>query len=181
MKAKVWIMIGVLIIAFAAMVTPVMAGTSGQVGAQGDQGQHYDITIDNASLLFGTFAIGSNVISPTHPDTHTPGQWAVIKQFYTNEDTWYLKVAGDNAKMTKGSHTLNAVMTIKNATDQTGSGITGWGSAQPLTTIATRLVNGAGPFSATDIPLYIEQTVAGTDPADTNYAMTITVSYSTGA
>jgi len=29
--------------------------------------------------------------------------------------------------------------------------------------------------------LYIEQTVSATDPADTGYAMTITVSYSTSA
>jgi hypothetical protein len=179
MKTKIWIMAGVLIIALATMAVPVMAGDSGTIGATGEQSQHYDITIDNATLQFGTFALASNTISPTHPDT--AGNWAVLKGFYTNDDTWSVKVAGDNAKMTHGSHALNAAMTIKNATDQSGSGITGWGSAQTLTTTATTLVHGTGSLSATDIPLYIEQTVTATDSADNGYAMTITVSYSTSA
>jgi hypothetical protein len=178
MKTKIWIMVGVLIIAFATMAVPVMAGTGGTIGASGDQISQYDITIPNDTVSFGDFAIASNKISPDHPGAD--GKWAVIKGFYTTDPIWFVKVNGNHLKMTDGTHPLGASMTIKNATDQSGSGITGLGSALTLTTDATTLVSGSAALGSTDIPLYIEQTVAASDPIG-HYTMTITVSYSTTA
>ncbi len=179
MKTKLLIIVGLMVIVAALMVAPVMAGNT--VTASGNDQQSYSLTVANNSLSFGTFIIGSNVISPTYPDQGGNNEFGVI-QMSTNDNSWYVKVNGGTSYMTSShSYTLADPMTIQNATDLTASGITGQATPMTLTTTATNLLVGSHSIGPTNIPLYLQQTVGPTDTADTGYSMTITVTYAAGA
>jgi hypothetical protein len=50
MKTKIWIMVGVLIIAFATMAVPVMAGETGTAAITGDVPTSVDIVLNQSSI-----------------------------------------------------------------------------------------------------------------------------------
>ncbi|MFZ1127430.1 hypothetical protein [Methanoregula sp.] len=170
MKTKLWIIVGVLIIAFAAMVAPVMA--DGTVTTSGNQPTNASVSILNASTNFGSFTVGTDTISPSHYNTSVG--FPVI-DVYSNENQWYVKVNGNNAEMTNGVYTLANPLTIQNATPVTD--ITGVASPLTLTTSATQLLMGS-PVDETYVPLVLQQPIIPTDTAANGYQMVITVAYS---
>jgi len=151
------------------------------VTASGNDQESYSLTVLNSTLSFGTFAIGSNVISPTSPDQGGNKEFGVI-QMSTSDNTWNVQVNGGTKYMTSlHSYTFATPMTIQNATDLTASGIAGKADPMTLTTTPTRLMEGTQPIGKTNIPLCLQQTVESTDTADTGYSMTVTVTYADGA
>jgi len=173
MKTRTLVLIGVLIIALAAMAMPVMAD---DVGVSGDLGSGGTFTVTNQTLKFASFAPGStNYISPTALDS-IGSNFASIHMTDINDPAWHIDVSGTNSGyMTTGSYTLGSAMGIKNATAV--SGIGGITAPQALTGSAAQLFTGGVLTGTTDIPLELSQAVAVGDTAATGYAITVTVQY----
>lgn len=171
MKTKILVIVGILIIAFAAMVAPVMAADPVQIS--GGTASTFSFTMVNTSLTFGTFAAGSNYISPSHPDT--VAKFAVV-DLTTNAGAWTISQKGLNSgHMANGGHTLAAALGIKNASVISGTTL-GQTSALALTGSDLPLFTGT-LIEQTYIPLEISQVVTAADPYDTGYANTITFTY----
>jgi len=175
MKEKVLVIAGLLALACIAMVVPVMA--DGNVGANGSQASNFSVTVTNTSVNFGTFTVGSNTISPTHPDSHS--NFSVV-QVYSNDPNWYVQVSGSNSGHMKSSagYTLFNALTIQNATVVTGGinsplTLTGSGTGKDLLTET--------PLNPTDVPVTLEQTIIPTDTAASDYAISISIVYSVSA
>ena len=73
MKTKSLIIVGILIIAFAAMVAPVMGD---DVSVTGATSSTMSFEVKNLTLDFGTFVVGTNYISPSYPDADAAKRFA---------------------------------------------------------------------------------------------------------
>ena len=165
-------LVGILIIAFAVMVVPVMGD---DVSVTGDTSSTFHFEVINQSLDFGTFIMGTNYISPSYPDTSATPTFAVVN-VTTNDAAWTISQAGlNNGKMTQGSNTLAAALGIKNASVISGT-TTGQTSPLALTGGTVVLFSGT-PIDLTYIPLELSQVVSTTDPYAIGYTNTITFTY----
>jgi hypothetical protein len=182
MKAKSLVLIGVLIIALAAMAAPVMAGSgSGSSDAQGTQGANVSFSVVNGSITFGSFTVGPNSILPTGTAAFP------VVSMYSNEATWSVTVRGNNAKMTTTSpvYTLNSPLKIQAYSITPVPGYTQVSSNQmpsltDLTTTATTFVQGSGALNMENTTVGLQQTVSPLDigaGSGNPYKMTITFDY----
>jgi hypothetical protein len=80
MKTKVFILIGILIIAFAAVVAPVMAGTSGTTTITGNPAKTISITVNGPAISLNLDPTASPAVDSTHEtldvSSNTPS-WTV--------------------------------------------------------------------------------------------------------
>jgi len=161
MKTKLLIIAGLLVIAFAVMITPVMAGNT--IAASGEQGSQYTLSVGSSTTDFGTFSLGQNF--------NTANSVTVT----TNDGTWSLTASGD--KMISGSTYLTDPISIKNQTDLSASGITGEAIPVSITSGGQQFVTGtSSQLTGTTIPLYLGQFIHMGDPKG-SYSTTITISY----
>jgi hypothetical protein len=184
MKTKSLVLIGVLIIALAAMAAPVMADTSTGGSAGGTQDVNASVSMNNASVNFGSFAVGSNVISPSHFGASGFPEIVV----YSNENAWHINVVGTHNLMQSGEgYTLANAMNIAtvsgSSTGDVGS-INYFSHDTPstltTTTPGTNFIGGTA-MDRGNVSLSLSQTVIPKDKASSSYSMGITVNYASGA
>jgi hypothetical protein len=172
MKTKIWIMVGVLIIAFATMAVPVMADLPGDQsgGASGTQEQNASISWNNGNFDFGNFVIGDNINS-------TP-QLIV----YSNEAAWSVYLYSNPNPMQTSSgptYTLANKMQVKNNAGSI-TGITNLNTTYTdigSSSSKTKLINGTPIYQST-VPLAFKQTIIPIDTASTLYHTVLVLSYS---
>lgn len=180
MKTRTLVLIGVMIIALAAIAMPVMAdqGTT----LNGNVPSQLSFNLENTSLTFPTpftNATNPHVISAASLDSAS--KFASVN-ISTNDPTWHVTIISDKAggKLTSGTDSLKYPLYIEMdgahglTTSQTdwlaipatgGSAATFFGNSSTVGT------------DTTEIPLLIRQVVHTTDPAHTNYAIGITLAY----
>lgn len=174
MKTKPLIIAGILIIALAAIAVPVMAGTPGPAGggATGNQDTNATLSLNNGSANFGTFAIGTNLISASNAKAFPE---VVVA---SNEAAWSLTMIGSPNPMSTGTYTLANPLKVRNEMG-TITGITN--DLASYTTIPTagtscKLMHGT-PIYQSWVPLGLQQEIIPIDTAANNYATTITITY----
>lgn len=184
MKTKLWIIAGVLIIAFAAMVAPVLAVGTQSLSATANDQATVTFTVTNSSPTTLTFGTGifnlaaNNTISKSYPDHN--GHFPVV-QVQTNENPWYI-TAVDN---TNNGHMKSGSLILANATGIQAENVAGAYATQsvpnlvPLSGSAQAILSGSAVVpSITDIAsLKIDQYVSTGDTAANNYAIAITLAY----
>jgi hypothetical protein len=141
----------------------------------GDQQSNVSVSINNASVSFGNFVVGSNTISSSSYSQVNGGFPEIV--VYSNENSWHISVAGTHTTMT-GTYSLAQPMTIATGTitgDTTG--LTGTSSQTTLTTGGLSSFISGGPMNRANISLSLVQPVLPTDRAASDYAMGIIVTY----
>jgi hypothetical protein len=175
MKTKSLVIVGIMIIALAAMAVPVIAGTPGEVGggATGNQDTNATLAVNNASANFGTFAIGSNLISASN-DKSFPE--VVVA---SNEAGWSVSMWANPNPMSTGTYPLANPLKIKNEMG-TISGITN--QLPAFTTISTnsgsqtKLISGT-PIYRSNVTLAFQQEIIPIDTAADGYATVLHITY----
>jgi hypothetical protein len=174
MKTSSLVIVGILIIALAAMAVPVMAGTPGPVGggASGNQDTNATLSLNNASANFGIFAIGSNLISSSNNKAFPE---IVVA---SNEAAWSLTMTATPNPMKAGTYTLANPLKVKN---EMGSitGITNDLNSYttiPLSGTSCKLMNGT-PVYQSFVPLGLQQDIIPIDTAASSYATVISITY----
>lgn len=170
MKTKVSVLMGLLIIAFAAMVMPVMAANTGTAIITGNPPVKMDITVDGGITNWG---LDPSVTQPITDST------SVTMDVMTNSKSWVVSVrdALDGGKTSAGfmeeytgaaygTQTLTNALVVGAATPVTvayftGSEVTLSGTDQAFAT-SDGLAHAAG--NHLDIPLTFKQTVLIADP-----------------
>jgi hypothetical protein len=181
MKTRSLVLIGVMVIALAAMAMPVMAdgeNTGGTAG--GSQNANVSIDMNNKTPNFGIFVIGNNVISPSHYST---GGFPEIVVF-SNENSWQVSVLGNHDFMTSTaeSYNLSKQMTIatvsSSATGETTgfTGNTDGGKTLSLISPGNSFITG-GSMDRGNMSLSLTQNVIPRDKASSTYSMAINVVY----
>jgi|WetSurMetagenome_2_1015567.scaffolds.fasta_scaffold22653_3 hypothetical protein len=175
MKTKSLVIVGIMIIALAAMAVPVMAGTPGDVGggASGNQDTNATLAVNNASANFGTFAIGANLISASN-DKSFPE--VVVA---SNEAGWSVSMWANPNPMSTGVYTLANPLKVKNEMASI-SGITN--ELPSFTSISTnsgsqtKLISGT-PIYQSNVTLAFQQDIIPIDTAANNYATVLHITY----
>jgi hypothetical protein len=178
MKTKLLVLI-VLIITLAWISAPVMAyGTGGSAG--GTQDVNVSISMNNASVNFGSFIVGTNSISPSH---YSIGGFPEIV-VYSNENSWQINVVGTKNLMSSTENYVLAnpmqIATVS-ATGDSGA-LTLHPTLAGLTTTSPgdNFVQGTAMDRA-NVSLSLSQVVIPKDKASNSYSMGITVTYNTVA
>jgi hypothetical protein len=174
MKTKLLVLI-VLIIALAGIAVPVMAGTPGDAsgGATGTQDTNATLSLNNASANFGTFAVGTNLISASN------GKAFPEIVVASNEAAWSIAVWANHNPMTTGTYTLANPLQIKN---EMGTITNINNDRSSFTTISTdsgtptKLIDGS-PIYQSIVPLALQQQIIPIDTASSGYATVLTFTY----
>ncbi|MGD0535177.1 MAG: hypothetical protein ABR999_07005 [Methanoregula sp.] len=173
MQKNVLILAGILIIAFAAVVAPVMAATAGNATISGNPPLSMNLTVT------GTITGWSLDPSVSQPLTNAT---AVTMTVRSNDRSWVVsakdgmdnsKTSGTAGKMadwngtaynTTSSISLGSAMLVgaTTATGFTGATVTLTGSDQAIAT-GTGATAAAGTFNA--LPLTFQQSVTYADPS----------------
>jgi hypothetical protein len=177
MKTKIWIMVGVMIIAFATMAVPVMAAADQTVSVSGTDSETVTFTVTNPSLGFGSFNLGTN-----NTVDSTKGTYSVV-QLKTNSNSWSIVASNTSAvsgHMMSGSLSLANATGIQAESPVSGHGITGTSGLISLSATSQAILTGTQTIpTVTDIsPLKIDQYVSTGDiAATTPYSIVITLGY----
>ena len=184
MKTKSLVLLGVLIIALAAMAAPVMAADTTGGSAGGTQDVNASVSMNNATVNFGSFHVGGNTISPSH--FFASGFPEIV--VYSNENQWHINVVGthDLMRSTEGYTLANPMNIATVSGSSTGDvGSINYFSHDTLsglttTTPGTSFIGGTA-MDQGNISLSLSQTVIPKDKASSSYNMGITVNYASGA
>jgi methionine-rich copper-binding protein CopC len=164
MKAKVWIMVGVLIIALAAMVAPVMAASpTADTVVSGNPASYVDITVSSATIsmtltpsitnhyttaTLGATANGPTTIKATDAGTNSKPSAGYMVNCTTSGNTWSTDKLG--SKMTISGTNVGVF---------TASTVADLGDLTPET-----LYTGSGEADTQSLALSFNQAVTVADP-----------------
>jgi hypothetical protein len=177
MKTKTVILVGVLIIALAAMAVPVMAdGASDTATLGGTKDSTATMSIANDSLTFNSkFTTGSYNISPTSPASENTNRAFADLLVSSNEASWKVYAKGSNSGiMLSGAnsltHPLNVDLAYNAPADFAKTNVVLSGTTQELLSVS------AQKLTTVSVPLDLGQDITSTDPAGT-YSITLTLQF----
>ena len=153
MKAKVWIVAGLLVIAFAVMITPVMAVDNQPISVSGTNPETVTFTVAPSSYTFLTFNLNTNntlgFTSTGHP----------IVSISTNDASW--SITAVNTSTANAGHMQNSdgSLYLANAT-----GIAAHPSTYNVAGVAVPAAVGSNLISLSESP---QEIITGSEPVAT--------------
>jgi hypothetical protein len=180
MKTRLLVIVGIMIIAFAAMVAPVMAGLTDTTAVYGNPTAYVSVTVSGPAALMTLAATGANSDTSMHLDaiTNCPATITAVDAMSNGKGSAGYMVNVTTAGNTYSADKLGAKMQISGA----DAGVFTATTADDLATTPHLLYTASGATATQELALSFDQTTSYSDPRlPSGYSYRIPVTFTIGS